>query len=321
MISILIPVYNVDKYLHRCIESVLEQTYTDYEVVLVDDGSSDRSGAICDDYAAKHSCIRVIHQENTGVSQARNVLLAAARGEYLTFVDSDDTIDPRYLETLLRDLQENEADIAICSWSQVSRDGIRTELTWDHKEQGFQIWTTEQAVTQLFHQKGIDNNLWAKLYTRNVLKDVVFPVGKVYEDLAVAYQIFLKAKRVCYRPEALYRYTTNTAGISQSVFTPKRMDLIDIAEEMYGDVEQHFSQYRNGARARLLRAYIHVYLQIPNRPEFETYMSRVYTGIRKNCYAVAGDPEVKRGTRMAALMACVHPVILRWLNRWKAYAK
>lgn len=321
MISVLVAVYNVEKYLHRCLDSILAQTYTDYEIILVDDGSTDRSGAICDAYAAEHPCIRVIHQKNAGVSRTRNVTLGAARGEYITFVDSDDAIEPRYLETLMHDLRETGSDIAICSWCQVSDRGDRTELTWDQKEKGFQVWTMEQAVKSLLYQKSIDNNVWGKLYARAVLDDVVFPVGKAYEDIAVAYRIFLKAKRVCYRPEALYRYTCNTSGISQSAFSPRRMDLIDIAEGMYSEIEKRFPYYRSAARARLFRAYTHVYLQIPGDADFKPYRDRVMRGIRKNCRAVAGDPEAKRGTRMAALIACVHPVFLRWLSRWKAYAK
>ena len=321
MISILVPVYNVEKYLSRCLDSILAQTLTDYEVILVNDGSTDQSGVICDRYAAEHDRIKVIHQENAGVSQARNRLLAAARGEYITFVDSDDAIEPKYLETLLEDLQKTGADISICSWSEVSQEGLRTEISWDNKENGFQNWTTEQAVKALLYQKSIDTNLWAKLYTNEVLKDIVFPKGKAYEDLAVAYQIFLKAKRVCYRPEPLYLYTTNTSGISQSAFTPRRMDLIDNIEVMYSDIEKRFPDYRAAAQSRLLRAYIHVYLQIPGHADVKAYISRVCAEIRKNCRQVAADPEAKRGTRMAALIACVHPVLLRWLNRWKAYGK
>ena len=321
MISVLVPVYNVEKYLRRCIDSILSQTYTDYEIVLVDDGSTDRSGALCDAYAKEHGCIRVIHQENAGLAQVRNVSVAAARGDYITFVDSDDAIEPTYLETLLRDLQETGADISICSWSEVSVDGKRTELSWDHKDKGFQVWTKEQAVKMLLYQKGIDNNMWGKLYSSSVLKDVVFPAGKVYEDIAVAYQIFLKGARVCYRPEPLYLYTCNTSGISQSAFTPRRMDLIDMAENMYSDIGRRFPDYCRAAQARLFRAYIHVYLQIPDRADFREYRDRVFAGIRKNCRAVACDPEAKRGTRMAALMASVHPVLLLWLSRWKKYAK
>lgn len=321
MISILVPVYNVEKYLTRCIDSILAQTYTDYEIVLVNDGSTDKSGAMCDAYGAEHDCIRVIHQANAGLAQVRNVSVAAARGEYITFVDSDDAIEPEYLETLMRDLQETGSDISICSWCEVSDDGVRTELSWDQKEKGLQVWETEQAVKTLLYQKGIDNNMWGKLYAASVLEGVVFPAGKVYEDIAVAYRIFLNAKKVCYRPRALYRYTSNTSGISQSVFTPKRMDLIDNVEAMYLDVEKRFSDYRTAARSRLLRAYIHVYLQIPGHADFKAYRGRVSAGIRKNCFAVAADPQAKRGTRMAAMLACVHPVLLRWLNRWKAFAK
>lgn len=321
MISVLVPVYNVEKYLRRCLDSILEQTYTDFEIVLVNDGSTDQSGALCDVYAAEHDCIRVIHQKNAGLAEVRNVSVAAARGEYIAFVDSDDVIEPTYLEVLLRDLQQTGADISICSWSELSDEGVRTELTWDHKEKGFQVWTTQQAVENLLYQNGIDNNTWGKLYTREVLKDIVFPTGKVYEDIATTYQMMLKAKRVCYRPEALYLYTSNTSGISQSAFTVRRMDLIDMAEKMYLDIEKRFPEYRRAAQARLMRAYIHVYLQIPDGKPFKDCQNRVFEGIRKHCRAVAGDTRAKRGTRLAAIIACFHPVVLRWLNRWKIYAK
>lgn len=321
MISILVPVYNVEKYLCRCLDSILQQSCTDYEVVLVDDGSTDRSGSICDDYAAMHPCIRVIHQQNAGLAQVRNVSLAAARGEYITFVDSDDAIEPTYLETLLRDLQETGADVAICSWSEVSDAGVRTELTWDQKEKGFRVWTQEEAVNALLYQKGIDNNTWGKLYTREVMAGIVFPAGRVYEDIATTYQVLMQARRVCYRPSPLYLYTSNLSGISQSSFSPRRMDLIDMAEGMYADIARRFPAYLRGAQARLLRAYIHVYLQIPGRADFKAYQDRVFRGIRKHCRAVAADPQAKRGTRMAAMLACIHPVLLRWLNCWKAYAK
>ena len=321
MISILVPVYNVEKYLRRCVDSILAQTYRNYEIILLDDGSTDRSGAVCDAYAAEHDCIRVIHQKNAGVSQARNVLLAAARGEFITFLDSDDSLEPKCLETLLQDLRDTGADISICSWCEVSEEGISTEITWDRKDEGFRIWTTEEAVKHLLYQESIDTNLWGKLYRREVLKDVVFPVGKAYEDLAAAYQVFLKANGICYRPEALYRYTSNTKGISQSTFAPRRMDLIDNVEVMSADIGNRYPQYRAAAQARLLRAYIHVYLQIPGGAAYEPYRNRVVAGIRKNRFAVARNPEAKRGTRMAALLACVHPVLLRLLNRWKVYAK
>ena len=321
MISVLVPVYNVEKYLRRCIDSVLAQTYTDYEIILVNDGSTDRSGDICDAYAEKHSCIRVIHQKNAGVAQARNALLTAARGEHITFVDSDDAIEPNCLETLLMDLEQTGADISICSWCEAADDGTRTELTWDNKEKGFQIWTTDQAMKFLLYQKNIDCNLWGKLFTREVLEDVVFPAGKTYEDLAAAWKIFRKARRICYRPEALYRYTSNYSGISQSSFSPRRMDLIDNADEMYRVVEKRFPDYRAAARARMFRAYIHVYLQVPRDAEHRAYRTRLRAGIRKNCLTVALDAEAKCGTRMAAMAACVHPVLLRWLDRWKVYAK
>ncbi len=321
MISVLVPVYNVEKYLRRCLDSILCQTYTDYEIVLVDDGSTDTSGQICDEYAGKHGCIRVIHQENAGLAQVRNVSVAAARGEYITFVDSDDAAEPTLLEVLMRDMTAADADVSICSWSEVSDDGVRTELTWDGKEEGFKVWETQEAVRTLLYQKGIDNNTWGKLYRREVLAGIEFPAGRIYEDLAVMYQILLKSRRVCYRPEALYLYTCNTSGISQSAFTPRRMDLIDMAEKMYQDVESNYPDYTAAARSRLLRAYMHVYLWIPKGAEHQAHLKRVEAGIRAHCRKVAADAQAKRGTRMAAMIACLHPALLKALDRFKKFAK
>ena len=321
MISVLVPVYNVEKYLRRCLDSILEQTFTDYEIVLVDDGSTDQSGAICDEYQAKYPFVRVIHQKNAGLAEVRNVSIAAAKGEYITFVDSDDAIEKTYLEVLKRDLDDAKADVSICSWSEITDDGLRRELTWDQKDKGFQVWNTDEAVKTLLYQKGIDNNSWGKLYVKTVIEDAVFPKGRHYEDIAVTYRILLKAQRVCYRPEPLYLYTTNTSGISQSAFSPKRMDLIDMAEGLYRDIETRFPAYIPCARARLLRAYIHVYLQIPNKDEYKAYIKRISKGIRTHCLKTALDFEAKRGTRLASLIACVHPALLRLLSSFKIYAK
>ncbi len=321
MISVLVPVYNVEKYLARCLDSILNQTYTDFEIILVDDGSTDKSGEICDQYRSQHNCIRVIHQENAGLAQVRNVSYANSKGKYITFVDSDDAIEKNYLETLINDIESTSADIAVCSWSEMTDDGVRTELTWDQKEKGLQVWSTEEAVKSLLYQKAIDNNAWGKLYTRKVLEGVLYPAGRVYEDIATTYKTFLNAKRVCYRPAALYLYTTNTAGISQSAFSPKRMDLIDMAEGMFTDIAKRFSKYETAARARLLRAYIHVYLQIPDCAEFEAYKRRVAEGIRKHCFKVFLDNEAKKGTRLAAMIACIHPRLLRKLRKLKNHSK
>ncbi len=321
MISVLVPAYNVEAYLKRCLDSILAQTFQDYEVVIVDDGSTDASGKIAENYASKYKNFRVIHQNNSGLAQTRNVLVAAATGEYITFVDSDDAIEPEYLQTLWTDLQDTGSDIAICSWCEIHGREDRHNLSWIDEKKGLQVWDGDAAVKNLLYQKEIDNNCWGKLYHRRCFCEVVFPSGKTYEDIAVAFRLFTHAKRVCYRPEPLYLYTINTSGISQSAFSMRRMDAVDMAEKMYAEVKEEFPRYQIPAAARLVRLYMHIYLQIPDTREFRDCRYRVERGIRTHCRSVLMDREAKRGTRIACAICCVSPRLLKRLRSFQKMAK
>ena len=204
-LSIIVPVYKVEAYLPKCIESILSQTFTDFELILIDDGSPDRCGAICDEYAAKDSRIVVIHQKNQGVSAARNTGLNIARGSYIGFVDSDDSIDAEMYAHLLNCLWETQSDIAICGVQYIAQDGavLRTAHTGDA------LLNREELLKCLYGKPNpIGGGCVNKLFSASVLNGIRFQEDiKMAEDWVFLFHVFAKAEKACHVDGAFYHVT------------------------------------------------------------------------------------------------------------------
>ena len=208
MISIIIPVYKVEPYLRQCVESVLGQTYRDLEVLLIDDGSPDRCGEICDEYGAKDQRVRVFHTENRGLSAARNLGLSEAKGEYIGFVDSDDWIEPDMYEVLLRRLEETGADIGVCGlWYENGSTSTPSKIP-------DVIYEGADSLKALLDRK-ISNHAWNKLYRRTVFDFVSFPEGRNHEDIATMHRILNEAQIVAVIPDPEYHYRQRTDSITK----------------------------------------------------------------------------------------------------------
>ena len=229
-ISIITPVYRVEKYIHRCIDSILNQTFTDFELILVDDGSPDRCGAICDEYAAKDSRIAVLHQENAGQAAARNRALDIARGEYIAFVDSDDWIHPQYLQCLLDNLRACGASISACGHTKVTAYHGFAPLTGQAPNR----WEGAEYVRQCMTGRGPNKAwlLWDKLFHRDCFANVRMPVGRINEDNAIVYKILYEADVVAECDEILYYYFQNEASTVNQSFKPKHLDWLLVPQEM-----------------------------------------------------------------------------------------
>lgn len=207
LISVIVPVYNVSQYLRQCVDSILSQSYQNLEVILVDDGSTDSSGIICDQYAQADNRIIVIHKENGGLSDARNAGLKVAKGEYIGFVDSDDFIHPDMYKLLAEILEDNQADIAIANW-QGFFDGRESEL---HDNGTGNIMCFENIETLEFLIYGKDKyrisfSVWDRLYCKEAIGDFFFPKGKCYEDVVWSAKVFYGTKKSVYIDKSLYYY-------------------------------------------------------------------------------------------------------------------
>lgn len=226
-ISIIVPVYNVENYIHRCIDSILTQTYRDFELILVDDGSPDNCGAICDEYSAKDGRIVVIHQKNGGLSAARNAgidwVFANSDSEWLTFVDSDDWIHPEYLERLLSAAISNNVGLSICAYSRT--EGIAVPAA-EAKQSA--VWNPEE-----YYVAHRTNAIvaWGKLYQKSSFLFIRFPVGKIHEDEFTTYKILFSQEAVAVDETPLYYYFFNSSGIVNSAWSPARLAAIEAMEE------------------------------------------------------------------------------------------
>ena len=231
LISVIVPVYRVEEYLERCVKSILSQTYENLEVILVDDGSPDQCPAICDACAEKDARVKVIHQENKGLSGARNAGIDAASGEYLAFVDSDDYVSPHFIEELYQLLQDTGCAIGQCRFSYVKGDGLVEE-----SDSAFCIYRGESLMEQLYGPEEKATCFvvaWNKLYRAALFKEtgIRYPEGRIHEDEATTYRLFHEAKKLAFLDRALYGYYTENGGSITSVFSAKRLQWLTAHEE------------------------------------------------------------------------------------------
>jgi len=237
-LSIIIPVYKVEPYLRKCLDSVVNQTCRDLEIILVDDGSPDNCGAICDEYAARDDRIKVIHQENKGLSAARNAGLKIAAGKYLGFVDSDDWIEAEMFEVLLRALQETGADISVCGRYEEYKDH-KVAYCWPE----IRTLDREEALEELLRNDKLQNLVWDKLYRRELFEGIWFPEGKTFEDMAVMHWLILRAKRVVCVPGILYHYLQRSDSIIGDISLKNKLNRYHMAMERYESLREDWPQF------------------------------------------------------------------------------
>ena len=220
-ISVIVPVYNVEKYLSRCIDSILNQTFTNFELILVDDGSPDSCGVICEEYAKQDNRVKVIHKENGGLSSARNVGIDNALGDYLTFIDSDDWVETNYLEVLYMNLIDNDADISAVNYHKEYDD---YRLPCLNVVSG--LLSGEECLKYLYdsNMSIYVNIACAKLYKKNLFENIRYPSGKTHEDGFTTYKLYTRATRVYFANNDLYAYYQRNGSIMNRNFSLKRID-------------------------------------------------------------------------------------------------
>lgn len=230
IISIIVPIYKVEKYLETCINSILSQTFTNFELILVDDGSPDRCGFICDEYKKKDKRIKVIHKKNGGLSDARNAGLDIATGKYIGFVDSDDIIHPKMYEILFNCMSKSDSDIVQCNFKKIKNlDEIVDSL--GNYNGTFKEYDNKAAIIDMIDNNKINVNSWNKLYKRELFETLRFPKGKIHEDEFLTYKLLYNSRKIAYINEELYYYYQNDNGIMNGSNILKRLDRIEALEE------------------------------------------------------------------------------------------
>lgn len=263
LISVIVPVYNVAPYLDRCVESIVGQTYTQLEIILVDDGSTDGSGALCDGWAARDARISVVHKENGGASDARNAGVARAQGDYIGLVDSDDVLHPAMYASLYDILQRGDAQIAECRLVPFG-DGDALPA-WDGTEpvgQPFEVLSAQQALQELICWRKCRQTPTNKLYEAAYVRQIPFAVGKINEDEFWTYRVFALARRVAYTDAVLYYYYQRENSIMHVPYSAKRLDGLEAFGERMHFVREHFPALDADATAAYLSACMYHYQAI-----------------------------------------------------------
>lgn len=244
LVSIIVPIYNVEKYLSECIDSILRQSYDNLEIILVNDGATDSCGLICDQYACKDKRIVVIHKENGGLSDARNAGLSHAHGEYIAFVDSDDYIEADMISELYNTCQGQNADVAVCGRRQAWENCNSSPMFCVDK---LIEYSPKQAIEQILLNGTMDSAAWDKLYKSNLFDNMRYPVGVLHEDVNFTSRLLYKANKVVKIPYIGYNYRMRIGSITKQAFKPQKMDLYYQTKMLCEFVKSHLPELENQA--------------------------------------------------------------------------
>mgnify|MGYP004474824189 CR=1 FL=1 len=243
LISVIVPVYKVEQYLDRCINSLVNQSYSHIEIILVDDGSPDRCYQICEDWAQRDLRIKVVHKTNGGLSDARNMGLEIAGGSYICFVDSDDYVAKRYIEVLYNLISNNHTEMSAVSYKEVF--SVKQEKDDNIiKEELITVFDGNDAIRQLFSNNTFSNYAWNKMYKRELFENVRFPVGRKMEDLGTTYKLLLNAKRIAYSTEVLYYYYQREDSILHKVNLDFYRDKFLLSKERYEKIQSIYPELK-----------------------------------------------------------------------------
>ncbi len=245
-VSVIIPVYKVEEYLPACLESVANQTFQDFELILVDDGSPDTCGAMCDAYAAEHANAKVLHQQNMGLSEARNQGVKIATGEYVTFIDSDDYVTPDYIEYLVYLCEKYNTDVSVAR-RVILWDG--EDVTLSNQENADYRFSVLDALTRIGYGE-IDIYAWGKLYKRHLVEKYPYPIGQLYEDTATTYKLVGDANAVAYGTRMIYYWRQRQGSITHAVITERHYYGITAAKEQLAYMQRNYPEAVPAAKVR-----------------------------------------------------------------------
>ena len=304
LISVIVPIYNVEKYLRECVDSIIHQTYKNLEIILVDDGSPDNSGSICDEYAMYDKRIKVIHKKNGGLSDARNVGLDNCAGEYISFIDSDDYVSIFFIEILYNAACLNDSDIVtlVKSVPFPAESDARPRLIGSADNCVTKTIEPDKALELMLYQN-IPNGAQFRLYKRRIWNKIRFPFGYLFEDVATTYKTFIAAKRMTIVDGNIYAYRVRHDSIVRMKFTEKKMIAIDITQSLYTDICKFKPELEIAAANRCFAQNFHIFLQVPSR-DIEN-LSKLWIEVKKYRLMVIKDtnPMVRRKNRLGAIIS------------------
>ncbi len=313
LISIILPIYNVKTYIPKCMDSIFAQTYENLEIIMIDDGSTDGGGRLCDDYAAKDTRIKVYHKENGGISDARNYGISKVSGEYMSFIDPDDYVDKDYIEYLYSLIRKYDTKMSICQHRVHYDDGSLKE----YGDRGDEELVTEKCLERLLYHDVIDTAAWGKLYHKSILQNVRYPKGKLYEDTAVTYAFMVECDGIAVGYESKYNYIFHDVSISNSTFKESKFDLIDVTDKMTNAIEETYPSLKEAAIRRRVYARFATLNFMLDVKGYKEKKKEYIDYIKKYKKQVKNNPKTPKRDKLAiTLLSMGYPI---YRVCWKSY--
>ena len=316
-ISVIVPVYNVEQYLERCVDSIINQTYTNLEIILVNDGSTDNSGKLCDELAKKDERIRVIHKENGGLSDARNRGIDESESDLVGFIDSDDYIDSDMYEVLLLNLNDTDADLSMCALYDVYNNTPEAQVT--NKE----TWklSSEQAIRMVMEAKILSVTAVNKLYRKSLFTDLKFEVGKIAEDAFIMIKLLDKCEKIVATNEKKYYYVHRENSITTQKFSTKFLNVIEAYEQNSNIILEKYPKLKDVAQTRMNWAYFYVLDRLLlddnyNDKELENKLISYLKNHRKD---ILNDPLFTKGRKIGFIALLLSRNLYRKLIEKRGY--
>ena len=317
-IGVIVPVYNVERYLKTCVGSILAQTFSDFELILVDDGSTDASGMICDQYAERDQRVRVVHTENRGVAAARNRGLEENQNEYIAFVDSDDWIAQEYLETLYRVMEEHQADLVISGGINVV-EGRKVNPSVSGERAAERISKAEAYKRVLLCEDGASVVTWAKLYRKTVFQSVRYPEGEIHEDSGVIDQVIESCERIVVTPYRGYYYFRRRGSLVHGRFSPAHMAAVRNAKRLWEVARERYPAIEDAGKVHYLRTCFNILNLTLADPDHALESKRLRAEIVRETRFFFSCRWFGLVERTAAL--CLLPGLSGYKRMWRLYLR
>jgi len=317
LISVIIPIYNVEKYLRECINSVVSQTYRNIEIILVDDGSTDHSPQICDEYQLKDTRIKVIHQKNQGVSVARNIGLNYSRGKYIFWIDSDDYISKECIESLYELLRKENVDMSICNYIQ----GSDRNYIFKHENSYIETFDSKKGLEYIYknhHYSFIMAASWAKLIKKELYEELKYPVDKIFEDIYMSHHLINKCKKIAYVNQVMYYYYQWPESILGKKFYKEKLDYLDAFEErIYFFDNLGYQELKEKARIQYLHALIWEYSRAKDILHDHKMIRNIVTKYKQYYQIGTFNEKVKHETKWYMFKFYLSPYCTNFIDKVK----
>ena len=300
LISIIIPAYNIENYIAKCLDSLLNQTYRNLEIIVVDDGSSDDTGKVIDDYSSKYDNIKVIHKKNAGVSSARNSGIEVASGDYIGFVDGDDTVDENMFEILIKNAIKYDADISHCGYKMV----FPSRIDYYHNTGTLVEQNNEIGLKDLLTGNRVEPGLWNKIYKKELFKDIKIDESiKINEDLLINYYLFKKAEKSIFYDKCFYNYTLRKGSAATStVNINKIIDPIKVRKEILEDLEKNSDLY-DIAYEKYIMSLVGICrnVQIRKNKEYKSYIDNAKKSLKYEINNIIKNKAVSKKIKLMVI--------------------